>query len=73
MNLLEKLKDLLVQAETEHSHAYTASVLRETIKFIEEEDTRKEAVALLGGLTVMKSPYVKKGVCLVSTDDFPST
>jgi hypothetical protein len=35
MNLLEKLYDLLKQATTEHTHYYTASVIKEAIKYIE--------------------------------------
>lgn len=33
--LITKLKDLEIQAKTEHSHYYTASVLRETITELE--------------------------------------
>ncbi len=34
MNLIEKLEDLYKQAKTERSHAYTASLLRETIDYL---------------------------------------
>lgn len=38
MNILESLKDLELQAKTEHSHYYTASVLRDAIILIEKQN-----------------------------------
>ena len=35
MKLLEKVKDLYLQATTDHTHYYTASVLEEVIEFLE--------------------------------------
>lgn len=71
MTLLEKLEDLLVQATTEHSHNYTASVLQETITYLKEEKHRIAMASVLGGLKVLTSDYVEKGHVIVSSDDFP--
>jgi len=40
--LIEKLKDLQKQAITEYSHYYTANLLDETIKFLENISNRLE-------------------------------
>jgi hypothetical protein len=45
--LIEKLEDLLVQATTEHSHNYTANLLKASIEMHKLQRDRIEALAML--------------------------
>lgn len=60
MNLIEKLEDLLVQATTEKSHHYTASVLQETIAYLKAIERDK--------ITGLKEYEVKEAVSAIETE-----
>jgi len=50
-SLVERLRDLIIQATTERSHFYTANLLHESIQAIEEaEALLREARMIVGAI-----------------------